>query len=77
MCCISFHVFSVCGGVSHQGRCGWHLVAPCCYWRTIHDTSTLCLCADANAVAAAAADANDNNGGAANASFIPSKDCKD
>ena len=36
---------------------------------------TLCLCAGADAVAAA--DADDNNGGAADASSTPSKDCKD
>ena len=35
-CCINFHVFSICGGVRFQGRCGWHLVAPWCYWGTIH-----------------------------------------
>ena len=67
-------MFIVCGGVSHQGRCGWHLVAPWCYWRTIHDTSTLCLCADADSFAAAA-DADGNNGGAANAASTPSEDC--
>ena len=33
----------------------------------------LCLCANADAVAAA----DDNNGGAADASSTPSKDCKD
>ena len=35
----------------------------------------LCLCADADTVVAA--DADDNNGGAADASSTPSKDCKD
>ena len=40
-CCISFHVFNVCDGVIHQGRCECYLVAHDATGEQYIDISTL------------------------------------